>query len=253
MAIYNTDAPTNQVTPGRIPGMIQAIREFNQPINMLEIGTWCAEGSTRIWFDELKPGSSLTLLDYWRPFCSNDYENRNFNYKSMDHSVNDAFIKTFKRVVNFEKTYGDKIKINIIRADSKTYLSNFKDKTFDFIYIDGSHHYDNVKIDIQESKRIIKPYGIISGDDYEHDMTFKLPNGDAAFPKFLEEAKKHPNKDFISIPNTKYSIHPGVLLAIHEEFDSKVLNNDGFWKVYSNNNKFNTEKPNKFNTIYGNV
>ena len=254
---------TNQITQGRTPGMRQAIKEFNGPINMLEIGTWYGEGSTQVWLDELKSGSSITLLDSWNPYCHNDYNDTVFDYKNMDAKVHDAFIKTFEQVVSFEKFGPSKqefkadamgkwvredkdIKITIIRGDSKTYLSNFADKIFDFIYIDGAHYYDNVKADIQHAKRLIKPYGIISGDDYEHDASFKMPDGTSAFPQFLEVAKQYPNNDFVSIPDTIYKIHPGVLLAIHEEFDSKVLNHDGFWWVYSNDGEFTTERPTNF-------
>ena len=52
MAIYNTDAPTNQVTPGRIPGMIQTIREFNQPINMLILNSFIQEISIKYNIDK---------------------------------------------------------------------------------------------------------------------------------------------------------------------------------------------------------
>jgi predicted O-methyltransferase YrrM len=232
----------NQITHSRIPGMEKVIKEFNRPINMLEIGTWCGQGSTQIWLNELHPGSTITLLDSWKPYCQNDYNDEHFNYKDMDNRMTDAYIKTFNAVKSFESIRDD-IKISIIRCDSKTYLNNFADETFDFIYIDGAHYYENVKSDIQQAKRLIKKCGIISGDDYEHDASFKLDDGSLAFPLFLEVAKQYPNNDFVSIPNTRFKIHPGVLLALNEEFDSKVLNHDGFWWVYVDEGNYTLNTP----------
>jgi predicted O-methyltransferase YrrM len=37
---------------------------------------------------------------------------------------------------------------------------------FDFIYIDGSHEYEDVKLDIYNSMKFLKKGGIISGHDY---------------------------------------------------------------------------------------
>mgnify|MGYP002067094883 CR=1 FL=1 len=39
-------------------------------------------------------------------------------------------------------------------------------KTFDFIFIDACHEYDQVKKDILDSWKILEPGGIISGHDY---------------------------------------------------------------------------------------
>ena len=36
---------TNQAWPWRVEGMRQVIKEFDKPINALEIGTWFGEGS----------------------------------------------------------------------------------------------------------------------------------------------------------------------------------------------------------------
>jgi hypothetical protein len=38
--------------------------------------------------------------------------------------------------------------------------------SFDFVYVDGGHSYDDVKSDIEQLKRVIKPGGIIMFDDY---------------------------------------------------------------------------------------
>jgi predicted O-methyltransferase YrrM len=44
----------------------------------------------------------------------------------------------------------------------------FKDNYFDFVFIDASHDYANVKSDIETWMPKVKPGGILGGDDY-HD------------------------------------------------------------------------------------
>lgn len=225
---------TNQLHGGRVGGMRRVIREFNRPINMLEIGTWCAEGSTQIWLQELQPGSSITLLDSWTPFLENDYTDNHFDYKAMDDRMHEAFEMTFQRVIEAEKQNDKNIKITMIRGNSGTYLSNFASNNFDFVYIDGSHYYEATNLDIQHAKRIVKQNsGVIGGDDLEYGCG----------EPYLSESKDFPNKDFIPLStNPGIKFHPGVVLAVNEQFGENINNHDGFWWVYSNEGKFSKER-----------
>ena len=77
--------PTNQVWPTRAASMTRAIRLFDTPIHALEIGTWFGEGSTQIWLHNLPAGSTLTLVDPWRPYGSAaDMADPGFNYAAVD-------------------------------------------------------------------------------------------------------------------------------------------------------------------------
>lgn len=222
--------PINQAAPWRIAGMKKVISEFNKPINALEIGTWYGEGSTRIWLDSLQEKSSITLIDYWKPYCSDrDYADDAFDYKKMDDMTHEAYLNTIKVVREYESKKD--LEINLIRGSSKTYLKNFDDETFDFIYIDGSHHYDSVKSDIVQAKRIVKKdFGIICGDDYENDPTEQI----------LELARANKDVDFLKHPGINH-FHPGPLLAIYEEFKGEVNRDDGFWWIYVRDGKFTKE------------
>lgn len=83
----------------------------------------------------------------------------------------------------FSKYVNKVLSVDLVLTDNmKTVLKNNKNiifynmsfldffqqnkETFDFIYIDGSHNYKDVKIDINNCQRRLKPEGIVSGHDY---------------------------------------------------------------------------------------
>jgi hypothetical protein len=223
--------PHNQAWPKAAPYMEALIRNsFPTPINALEIGVWFAAGSTQIWMNNLKPGSNLLLLDAWKPFASAaDMEDDKWDYRGMDNLCSGAFLSAFHAVQKFEvEKRARDVKIQIARADSEVFLPLLKNEAFDFIYIDADHKYEKVKNDIVHAKRLIKrSFGIICGDDLE-----KLPT-----PELMAEANGHKNRDYLRPP---HSFHPGVLLAVGEEFE-KVNQASGFWWVACQNGTFTTE------------
>ena len=78
-----------------------------------------------------------------------------------------------KKVVTVDMVLSEKMKKLIeITSNIEFHNTSFNDffnsnnEKFDFIYIDGSHNYNDVKSDIINSKRFLKKLGIISGHDY---------------------------------------------------------------------------------------
>uniref|UniRef100_A0A6M3IQB5 Putative methyltransferase n=1 Tax=viral metagenome TaxID=1070528 RepID=A0A6M3IQB5_9ZZZZ len=54
----------------------------------------------------------------------------------------------------------------IIRKTSMDALSDFKDGSLDFVYIDGDHEFSHIAADLVEWSKKVKPGGIVSGHDY---------------------------------------------------------------------------------------
>lgn len=54
----------------------------------------------------------------------------------------------------------------IIKDYSLNAVKKFKDETLDFVYIDASHTYENVKNDIGMWSKKVRSGGIVAGDDY---------------------------------------------------------------------------------------
>ena len=55
--------------------------------------------------------------------------------------------------------------VTIHRVPAGWFFTDFTDKV-DWVYIDGAHDYDSVKADLIGAASILKPGGVIYGDDY---------------------------------------------------------------------------------------
>ena len=111
----------------------------------------------------------------------------------------------------------DDIRISLIRADSAAFMPMLKDGLFDLIYVDGTHYYEGVKRDIQQALRLIRPGGIIVGDDLELQPTIEL----------IEIARANLEKDLVLLEGGR-AFHPGVMLAVHELLGA-VHSDEGTW------------------------
>lgn len=127
----------------------------------MEIGVHLGDFSQEI-LEKVKP-KELHLVDPWKYEKSDAYNKalyggkRGINQNNMD--------KRYEKILNrFESEINDK-KIIVHRTDS-TVLNNFEDNYFDWIYIDGNHLYEYVKMDIELSHPKVKKNGYITGDDY---------------------------------------------------------------------------------------
>ncbi|AXS40635.1 class I SAM-dependent methyltransferase [Breoghania sp. L-A4] len=200
-------------------------RYFDRSISMIEIGTWFGEGSTSVWVEQLPEGSSLMLVDSWRPYLTElDSREGVLGYQAMDDLSFAAFHNTALRVLDYERQRPD-LEICVVRARSAHFLDNLGEG-FDFIYVDGSHYYDSVKADIVKAKRVAnKTFSIICGDDYELHSN----------PELVALASRNKGKDWLGHEGGGF--HPGVLLAISEEF-GQVNMEDGFWWTFCRNGEF---------------
>ena len=169
--------------------------------NVLEIGTWFGEGSTKLFIDGLSRRMNLVLLDTWCEYVSEVDLEKSF-YRTMNEISYFAMANTL-RVVRKAEQLNDSPRITVIRRSGD--IDFFGEKTFDLVFIDGSHYYEDVKRDIQLALRVLKPGGTMCGDDLELQPTKEL----ADFAKLVL------NQDFVSSPKGDY-FHPGVALAVYE-------------------------------------
>lgn len=87
--------------------------------------------------------------------------------------------------------------IQLHQGMSYELVDNFKDNSFDFIYIDADHSYDSVKKDIQLYLPKLKKGGIMAGHDY-HDYPIENVNN-LPFPgvkKAINEELGKPDRTF---------------------------------------------------------
>lgn len=69
------------------------------------------------------------------------------------------------KTAKFEKVLEQYSNLKFYQTQFSDFYHNNIEK-FDFIYIDGSHQYDDVKYDIENCLKLVKIGGIIAGHDY---------------------------------------------------------------------------------------
>ena len=213
-----THAPERQVFMSAIVDLLKK----NLHLNILEVGTY-AGSSTLTWanaIDKLFKGNcDILCIDAWKHAAKEQYS-QEVERALVQNRVYEAFLHN-KDLVS------ERVQIDHIQSLSHLALSKLKETSFDIIYIDGCHYYEEVLADISECKRIINDGGIICGDDLE--LTYQ--EIDTTF------AIKNRRSDYINDPKSGKYYHPGVTLAVHESFGAVSVFR-GFWLMQRVGNDF---------------
>jgi predicted O-methyltransferase YrrM len=121
--------------------------------NVLEIGSW--EGRSTVFLAWLFPNARITCID---TFEGGD-EHRN----NPEYSLSGVEARFRKNTGHFED------RLEVRKGRSAQQLVNIEGN-FDFIYIDGSHFYDDVVLDTILSWKRLNPNGYMVWDDYFWSM-----------------------------------------------------------------------------------
>lgn len=151
---------------------------------ILEIGSF--EGSSAVYFSDYMldhPEATLNCVD---PFDSND-PTTPFTMSGNDTMI--RFMNNISQSKNFQKITLKKM------YSSEFYKTN--SKTFNFIYVDGSHLVEDIKIDFRECLTILEIGGILAFDDYKW--------GDGSIKKCIDDLYEE-NKDALNLIGHGYQI-----------------------------------------------
>ena len=135
--------------------------------------------------DELPENSKFVEVGVWKgksisyAVVESITKNKKINFYAVDNfkgSIGEPFLEYHSSVVH-KTLYYEYIKnimpimnnITTIPADSIIASQLFENKSVDFVFIDASHKYENVKADILTWLPKIKPGGYIGGHDYVSD------------------------------------------------------------------------------------
>ncbi|QSE97185.1 class I SAM-dependent methyltransferase [Fulvivirga lutea] len=124
-----------------------------------EIGAWKGDFTSEI-LRQTKP-KKLYIID---PYLHVETYDKAW-YGGLDSSqekMDEVFKSTQQRFEN--ELYSGQLEF--LRDDSTKALDKFEDDHFDWIYIDGNHLYEYVKLDLENSFKKVKSGGYITGDDY---------------------------------------------------------------------------------------
>ena len=144
-------------------------QDKNSKFVYLEVG--CFEGLSSFFVLSEYKAVDATLLDIW--------DMPNPNSKTLSHNFN-SIENTFDN--NLSQFNFTKIKDDSVVAMRKLFKQN---KSFDFIYIDGSHNGEDILSDAIEAFKILKKEGLIFFDDFlQHDKNRALQSYEG-IEKFL--------------------------------------------------------------------
>ena len=167
----------------KIPILIHYLNKytFSKKLNLLEIGSF--EGRSSIFFIEyfktklLVNDINLTCVDTWKGSYEQVHKKIDFNIveENFDNNI---------------KLYKDNI--NKYKSSSHDFFKLKNLKEYDFIFIDGSHEFDDVLADANSSFKLLKQGGFMLFDDFNwfHYKDLKM-NPAYAINVFLKEKKRN--------------------------------------------------------------
>lgn len=162
----------NQQVPGwhSDSTIFRELIERTKPKTIIEVGTWLGASAINMAkiTKELKLDTKIYCVDTWlgaEEFWTrlNNTSERNLKLKNGYPQVYFDFLSN---VVEHN------VQDVIIPIPNTSYVGSFILKHYniqaELIYIDGSHEYVDVKTDIISYKELLKPEGIMFGDDIAH-------------------------------------------------------------------------------------
>jgi len=136
----------------------------------VEIGVW--EGVNAKYMLLLDAGLKLCLVDDWSNvtvFTGGPVQDKHYS-------------DTIKNIAQLNlKDFGDRV--NFTMKNSVEAVKDFEDESIDYVYVDGDHEYEPVKLDMQLWWPKVKKGGVMGG----HDVLMKEVS--TALHEFLMEEK----------------------------------------------------------------
>lgn len=128
------------------------VQKFPSGSRFVEIGSWKGKSSS---FMAVELANSNKNIEF---YCVDTWEG-SVEHKDIDN-IDLLYYQFTLNMKPVEKYYKS------IRASSLEAASLFSDKSLDFVFIDASHEYEDVKKDIQTWLPKIKKGGVLAGHDY---------------------------------------------------------------------------------------
>lgn len=164
---FDNDWFTNNIPTWLMAFHLQKYNK-NSELNCMEIGSW--QGQSAIFLLHHYEKAKLTCVDTWEG--------------ADEHKFGDA--ATSETLLKVEDVFDTNLieykdRLTKYKGSSYQYFNdNFERDKFDLIYIDGSHHSDDVLVDAIKSFEMLKVNGIMIFDDYfwkYYTRTIDNPSG----------------------------------------------------------------------------
>ncbi len=147
----NTGEYSTEWFAASAPYWVMAFRQngfTDRPVSALEIGSW--EGRSAVFLLDHLPNAQLTAVDTWAGSDEHPPEQITDIERRFDENL---------------APYSDRLRK--YKGMSVTYfLGDGENEKFDLIYVDGSHHSDDVLLDAIKAFARLNKGGILIFDDY---------------------------------------------------------------------------------------
>ena len=134
---------------------------FPSGSKFVEVGSWKGKSSAFMAVEIANSSKKIEFycVDHWLGSVEHCDKN-NHAYEPEIHRLYEIFTENMDPV----KDYYTPLRMSSLEASQK-----FEDKSLDFVFIDASHEYEDVCIDIDTWKPKVKNGGFFAGHDYyEH-------------------------------------------------------------------------------------
>ena len=135
------------------------VGKFDNAI-FVEVGCWEGKSTTFMADKIKKSGRNIKFyaVDIWEDYVQ----------EGLTWSANmNKFLKNIEPLKDY---------INVIKGDSEEAITQFADKTVDFVFIDGNHQYEFIKKDIECWLPKMKKGGVLAGHDTQFEGVMKAIN-----------------------------------------------------------------------------
>jgi len=109
----------------------------------------------------------LHLVDPWRTKADGTLFDGPAQSFSSAQEASSSLEEQYQRVVRLLQAEISSGQVEIHRMLSHEAAPGFPESHFDWAYLDASHYYDDVKLDLEVWFPKVKPGGFITGDDYD--------------------------------------------------------------------------------------
>ena len=137
-----------------------AIDKATDGAKFVEIGAWKGKSAAFAGVEILNSGKDITYYAVDHFLGSEEHRNPvspHYDYASISGDLKAQYLVNIEPVKSVVKT---------LDMQSGEASKKFKKQSVDFVYIDGSHDYDSVCVDIEIWLPKLKPGGMIGGHDY---------------------------------------------------------------------------------------
>jgi predicted O-methyltransferase YrrM len=188
--------------------LVALVGRRGRPVRILEVGSWV--GFTALTFAyaaaNLSDESGQVLcVDRWEPYFG-EADASDEHYAAMDRIARSGLAHDL--FLHNVATGPKNVSIETLRGSSSAILPTLTAGSFDLVYLDGSHYYEDVRHDILNAMPLVRDGGVLCGDD----LNLELADVDEAM------VRANLSRDGFHEPAGGRFLHPGVTLAVAETF-----------------------------------